>query len=110
MINRVMIGPDQWANVKECPLGGKLGEAHLGTGEIRIERDQPEAGKHVILLHEMLHIAEERLCQCGILGKPSPEAYIEHMAFTLFAMLAGSGLWNGMNLDDVERFLEGMAE
>lgn len=76
------------------------------TVEVCIHEDQPHAGKHLILLHEMMHLACEKMKQAGIAKRQPSEEFIENLAGTLFRMLALSGLWNGVTTEEVMAFYE----
>lgn len=102
----IVASPGQELPVVQKCLGGGLGYFDPSTGEIAIEADQPEVGKHIILLHEMMHLAAEKMKQAGVCKRQPSEAFIENMAGTLFPMLALSGLWVGVTPEEVIRFYE----
>ena len=102
--DKVMVAPGQWIDVKQVDEvdGGALGCYDQRTGELTIKRGQPEAGKHVILFHELLHIAETKLKVAGVIDAYMPEEFIANCAGIMVAILAGSGLWNGLTYEELE--------
>ena len=68
----------------------------------------PRVQKHLTLLHELVHIAEEKLLLGKIIHRRSGEARVAHFATTLFGMLAMSGLWTGVSPGEAELFYAGM--
>lgn len=72
--------------------------------EIVIEANQPKAGKHLILLHELMHAACEHLKSEGVIRRQPSELVITNLAGTLFSLLAANGLWNGVTLEEFEKF------
>ena len=104
---QICVGPDQYFPVTpERITDGRKGYVELvdDDGRIGINEDIPEAGQHLILLHEILHVAEEKLIAAGVISEGSREVYIESLAGTLFPMLALSGLWKGVDEQDVYAF------
>lgn len=101
----IVIGPDQllFITEKELPKG-KLGYFDPSIPEIAIESRQPEVGKHHILLHEMIHLAVEKLKQGEFIKRAPSEAFVSYLTGALFPMLAMSGLWNGVTPEEAEEF------
>lgn len=76
------------------------------TGTIAIEKDQPEEGKVVILIHELLHTVAEMLRQQGTIKRQPQHAFITGAAPMLAYLLASCGVINGVTGHDVRRFME----
>jgi len=83
-----------------------LGRFDLDSGTITIREDQPEAGKHVVLLHELLHFTAELMVQHHMIRKHPDESFITHAAPVLLNLLVRSGLWNGLPVEDLDAFIE----
>ncbi len=109
---RVRIGPRETLPVKVCALPcGLNGECCL-DGErsaITIDAAVPEVQKHLTLFHELLHLAEEKLVLGRLIPRRSSEERIGHLATTLFAIVATSGLWKGVSPKDAARYYARMA-
>ena len=101
----IICGRDEQFPVVERHLGGKLGCLDTARHEISIEVDQPLAGKHLILLHEMIHMVAEYLKDQGLISRQPDEKFVTYLAGTLFPMLVLSGLWKGVTKEELERFL-----
>lgn len=102
----IPISPDQQIPVTVEPLDGKLGEFDCEEFGIRIHYWQSGVQKHIILIHEMLHAAEEILVQMKEIKRRSPEKYIQEMAPLVLVMLVRSGLYTGVTVEAVERYQE----
>ena len=102
---KVLVAPGQWLAIKQVDEvdGGALGCFDQRTGEITIKKDQPEAGKHIILFHELLHLTETKLKIAGVINDYMPEEFIANCAGIMVSMLAGSGLWNGLTFEDIDQ-------
>ena len=87
--------------VRQAALGGPLGYFDERTGEVVIEEDQPLAGKHIILLHELLHCASASMLRQGIIKRRPHEAWIENLSPNLLILLVALGLWPGLTLEDL---------
>jgi hypothetical protein len=85
--------------------GGGLGACHTGTGEILIDPDQPEVGKHVTLLHELLHLVDEQMRRCGITRRRIDHRWVESAAPNLLALLVFAGLYRGVSTKDLAAFM-----
>ena len=100
----LVVAPGQsWPIVEEY-LDGALGCTDFGEGVIYIEKDQPKVGKHLILLHEAIHVACEKLIEAGIIKRQPKEQFVTYLAGTLFGILAGSGLWSRIHPDEAFSF------
>ena len=73
-------------------------------GEILINAAAPNVQKHLTLLHELIHITEEKLVQGNLLSRRSGERRVGHFAATLFGILATSGLWKSVPPGEAARF------
>lgn len=101
----ITAAPGQLLPVVEKSLSGKLGYFDRKTGEIGIEVDQHPVGKHHILLHEMLHLAAEKVKQTGLVKRQPSESFITYLTGALFPMLAMSDLWNGVTPKEAFDFI-----
>jgi hypothetical protein len=102
---------DDSSNIKilQVPLEGKLGALNRATGDILIEPNQPEAGKHVILFHELFHYAAELMIQHGIIRRQPDEKFIESAAPIVLTFLVASGLYTGISKEEFKAFAEAQA-
>jgi hypothetical protein len=92
--------------VEEMELGdGKLGYLDRQTMKIAIHSDQPEAGKHLILLHEMIHAVVENMQGQGLCRRIPSESFVANLAGGLFGMLATSGMWVGVSPEEALEFM-----
>lgn len=93
--------------IREEPLSKGLGYTDESTGTIVIDSRQPEAGKHVILLHELLHLVDAMLVQSGLRKRRVDHEFIRHAAPNLLLVLVAAGMWKGLDFDDLADFMEG---
>lgn len=84
----------------------QLGYLDTKEWNITIKNDQPKTGKHLILLHEIIHLAAEHLKQVGLIKRQPDEKFVTYLAGTIFPMLALSGLWNGVSTEEVNELLK----
>jgi hypothetical protein len=84
---------------------GALGHFDPKTGEVAIERTQPFEGKHIIAVHELLHVAEELLSQRGVLKRRVDHAFITNAAPILLALFIEFGFWRGLSRRRLVRFM-----
>lgn len=80
--------------------------------DIGIRADQPEPGKVVILIHEMMHAAENQLLGREILGddylnlrQTVGEQFVTNMSALMFQWMACSGMLSGVTPEDAEAFI-----
>lgn len=85
-----------------------LGYFDESTGRVVIEREQPEIGKHVILVHELLHVVESALAQVGI--QRPPEEFVTNAAPILLGLLIRAGVYTAADIDDLCEFMDGERE
>ncbi len=108
---KVVLGIDSsgrrvFADVRETLLPPPcLGCIDCRKREILINPDQPEVGKRLILLHEMIHATAEAMKMNGDCKRQPSEAFVTALAGNLFVMLGLSGLWNGVSPAEVVRFI-----
>lgn len=76
----------------------------VGAREILINAAASPVQKHLTLLHELIHVAEEKLVQGKVLSRRSGERRVGHLATTLFGILAISGLWRPLRPGEAARF------
>jgi hypothetical protein len=88
---------------------GSLGFYWTGDDDsgdyIALSADQPHEGQVSILIHELMHVAEQQLIACGLLDGDIPHEFITYGAGSLFAMLATSGMLAGVYPDVARRFI-----
>jgi hypothetical protein len=104
---RVRIGPAQIVPVRTDALPAHVnGMWHVDDhgGEILVNAKRHRVEQHLTLFHELIHIAEEKLVLGGLIRKRSPERRVEHLATTLFGIIATSGLWRDLSRQEAERF------
>lgn len=88
----------------ETPPTKTLGSADTRTGEICIEPNQPALGKVVVLVHEMMHIAEGSMLQGGFIKENINHDFIGGASLGIGIALARCGLLRGIGGRDVEEF------
>jgi hypothetical protein len=78
---------------------GFPGKLTGGGGKLEIVIDPRESAvkQHLILFHELAHLAERKLELAGIIRRRMSEERLTHFASALFAIVAGSGLWRGVS-------------
>jgi hypothetical protein len=87
---------------------GTLGYFDRDAQEIVIRPDQPKAGKHIVLLHEMLHAAIHYRFGDDK-GEPMDEEnLVEAISLPLLGMLVSAGLWRGVTARELNRFQKGL--
>lgn len=86
-------------------LDGALGHFDERTGQILIYPDQPEAGKHVVLLHELLHLVDATMRQTGVTKRRADHRWIESAAPNLLALLVLSGFYTGVGKAELLSFM-----
>lgn len=101
---RVPYSMTQSLRVRQADLGEKLGYLDTDVPEIVLHSEQPEIGKRIILLHELIHLVAEHLVSQGVIKRQPPEAFVENLAGGLFPMLALSGIWHDVSKQAVRRF------
>lgn len=87
----------------------KISERGLGyfdpkTLEITIHSEQPEFGKWIILVHEMIHLICEKLKQDGTIKREPSHDTITYLAGSLVPMMAHSGMLRGVNGEHEKEF------
>lgn len=89
--------------------GSGLGHFNPQVGEIVIDADQPYAGKHIVLVHELLHVVDEMLVSCGHRKRRVSHDWISKAAPNLLACLIETGQWRGLSIEDLTEFLDAPA-
>jgi hypothetical protein len=84
---------------------GAYGYFDERTGRIVIDPRQPEVGKHIVLLHEFLHLVDSQMRQTGVTKRRADHRWIESAAPNLLALLVLSGLYTGVSRDDLLAFM-----
>jgi Zn-dependent peptidase ImmA (M78 family) len=110
MIKKVTINPKHKIPIVQKPLKGKLGYLDIEKYEIVINADQPEAGKQLILLHELIHLIAEHLKDEKLINRQPDEKFVTYLAGHLFPILVESGLWNTISKRSLRKFLAGNTE
>jgi hypothetical protein len=90
------VDPETW---------GRLGYFDERTGKIAIAQNQPEAGKHIVLLHEFLHLVDAQMRSAGITKRRADHRWIESAAPNLLALLVLSGLYTGLSKEELLGFM-----
>lgn len=97
--------------VVQAEVDGAYGCFDERTGEIRIDPRQPAMGKHIVLIHEALHMAESMLLQAGIIDEHVSHEFITQAAPVVLHVLASGGLHRAVSLGELNAFMaEQMAE
>jgi hypothetical protein len=94
--------------IVEEPVGegwGRLGYFDERTGRIVIGSEQPEPGKHIVLLHELLHLVDATMRQAGVTKRRADHRWIESAAPNLLALLVLSGLYTGISREELLAFM-----
>lgn len=95
--------------VVQKTLACGLGYFDPNTAEIAIHKDQPEIGKWIILVHEMIHLICAGLKQDGTIKREPNHKTITYLAGSLVAMMACSGMLKGVNGEHVREFVKSLA-
>jgi len=90
----------------------ELGYWDNDNSEIVINSNQPEAGKVLILIHEMIHAAEDQLLAYGVLDDEYAkhrdavgEQLVTHLAPLLFQWMAVTGMLTVISPSKAEDFI-----
>jgi Zn-dependent peptidase ImmA (M78 family) len=102
----IVVGPKQKMPVVEASLREGMGYFSPKLFRIVINSNQPHAGKHWTLLHELIHVASEKLKQGKIVKRQPSEEYVTNLAGALFPMLVYSGLWKGLTRKELDEFFK----
>lgn len=107
----VVVAPGQVLKVTEVEsVGDVYGCCDFRRQEIQISSRLHPVEKHLILLHELIHIAGEKLKLSGVVKRQPPEEYTTELAGVLFLMLAYSGLWNGVTPEEAKEYVESLGK
>lgn len=114
-VSTVWVTGDRQIPVREAESDGDaLGHLQLDGDdepvEICVDPALPKVGKHVVLLHELLHVVELNGLKQGVFSEPLGELLISNLAGGLLPILALSGLWPGLTAEEVRAFYEGFQE
>ena len=82
----------------------KLGHWDPQRQEIVVSPHQPEAGMHVVLLHELLHAVDDALVAAGVTARRTSHRWIESAAPNLLLALVTAGVYTGIGRDEMLRF------
>ena len=94
--------------IVEEPVGegwGRLGYFDERTGRIVIGSEQPEAGKHIVLVHEILHLVDSMMRQAGVTRRRADHRWVESAAPNLLALLVLAGVYTGVSKSDMLAFM-----
>lgn len=58
----------------------------------------------IVYVHEALHVAEDRLCEIGVMSRRASHAYVTGAAVAVVQALAGAGLLRGVSEADLAKF------
>jgi hypothetical protein len=78
--------------------------------EVVIEENQPELGKLIILVHELLHVIDDHLVAAGVTKRRTQHEFIRNAAFPLVAMLAQNGFLKDFPSEEADAFLAEIME
>ncbi len=92
--------------LKEGHVDDGLASFDERNGELIIRGDLPEAGKHVVLIHELLHLAESMCEQAGILDERVNHDFIHQAAPVILAALVDCGFYTGIGLQEMKEFID----
>lgn len=96
---------DKKIKVIQKKLGGKLGCLDINCNTIFIEKDQMEIGKMVILIHELIHLADLLNVESKIYKKGLTETQVESIAGILTILLISNNIISGFSNKDIISFL-----
>lgn len=90
------------------PEGGcGLGHFDPAKREIVVSPNQPRAGMHVVLLHELLHAVDEAMVGAGVTRRRTSHRWIESAALNLLLALVTAGLYRGVDKAELLAFYAG---
>jgi len=107
---QIYVTPGDPITVREEVLEGGLGYFDESTFEIVLDSEQPEAGKLVILLHELIHASETAMLQWGVMDERLSETAVEAMSMFLSTALARLGVVQPVDVESFETFLVNQSE
>lgn len=103
---KIRLSDEQEFSVRQVIDLESLGYFDRSTGEVAIRKNQPEIGKHIILIHEMIHFAAELCVQSGATKRQPDEAFVTNAAPLLLNLLIGAGLYRGnVTQSDLHEFM-----
>lgn len=113
--SEIKVAPDYAIPVKIVAGLKPLGQWSEPDSEIRLQAEQPDAGKLLVLIHEMIHMAETQLIAARVLGlfyayviRPIwGEQLVENLSSFLFQWMACSGMLSGITPEEAAEFIEG---
>lgn len=73
---------------------------------VAINPDQPEAGKHVVLIHELLHVIEKLLIRNKIIKRRVDHEFITNAPAALLHILTYLGFYKGISFKQLTRFMK----
>lgn len=91
--------------IQEGPVPDALGACDERTGTITIRPDQPTVGKHVVLLHELLHLVDGSLVGNGLQPRRVSHDWIRMASPNLLFLLVAAGIWQGITVEEVIEFM-----
>lgn len=89
----------------EKSLNGKLGCLNTTGPTIFIEKDQPQIGKMIILIHELIHLADLMNLRAKVYKRGLTEAQVESTAGMLGLMLISNGIIKGWSKKELQEFI-----
>lgn len=105
--SEIRISDEQSFPIRQIADLPALGYMDRESGEIAIKENQPEIGKHIILIHEIVHHIAEQLIHAGAIKRQPDEAFITGAAPMLLNMLLGSGLYRcDFSQADLHKFMD----
>lgn len=76
------------------------------TCTVTIKPGLPQVGKHIIVLHELLHAVDAQMLATGLTKRRIPHEWIKNAAPTLLTLLISTGFWDGPSLSECKRFFD----
>jgi hypothetical protein len=92
--------------VREDSLPEGYGQYDPTTGTIIIEKDQPEAGKHIILIHEIFHLIEHLCIDEGLIRDRVDHDFVTYAAPILLKFLVDMGLYTKVTAEQLHEFMD----
>jgi hypothetical protein len=92
--------------VVQKDLDGKLGCLNTISNTIFIEKNQPEVGKIIILIHELIHLADLMNVQAKVYKRRLTEAQVESTAGVLSLILVSNKIVCGYSQKEINELLK----
>jgi hypothetical protein len=83
---------------------------HTDGLNIVIDPDQPKVGKHVTLIHELLHVVDDQMIGIGYTKRRISHHWIKGAAINLLALLVYSGVYKGVSEKEFAEFINSISK